>query len=269
MYPYPTPPRRAYPRSHPSLGAFLGLVFLGLVVPYALGYGLMAFGAALLIAGILAGAIARGGPRMGAGAGARAAGFFMLFLLLSYAVVLLANQGFLDLAASPEMARLVPYVNLMEGLWTRISILMRPVLGQLIALTGGDVFVELLLLVSLPAIGAALGGALAGAVAGHPAPRPMPMNMAPPYPPYPGPYVPPYAGPAMPPEEIPMAPGQGQGPLAPQQMPMAPEQGPMDPQEMDYLCPWCGLRVLPDMARCWSCNGPLDGPLAAPPPPGY
>jgi hypothetical protein len=60
------------------------------------------------------------------------------------------------------------------------------------------VFVELLLLVSLPAIGAALGGALAGAVAGHRAPPPIPMNMAP-YPPYPPHLFPDYPGP-MPPQ---------------------------------------------------------------------
>ncbi|MFQ5919935.1 MAG: hypothetical protein ACE5I4_07825 [Thermoplasmata archaeon] len=253
MYPYPVSRRRAHPGSHPSLGAFLGLVFLGLVVPYALGYGLMAFAGALVFAGILAGAIARGGARMGAGAGARSAGFFMLILLLSYAIVLLSNGGFIDLSASPEMARLVPYVLLVEGLWSRIGVLMQPVLGQLIALTGGDVFVELLLLVSLPAIGAALGGALGGAVAGHPAAKPVPMNMAP-YPAYPAHLFPEYP-PAMPPEQPFVRPGD---PGMPPEAPGMPEG------EMDYLCPWCGLRVLPDMERCWSCEGPLD---AAPPPP--
>ena len=257
MYPYPVPPRRAHPGSHPSLGAFLGLVFLGLVVPYALGYGLMAFGGALVFAGMLAGGIARGGARTGAGAGARSAGFFMLLLLLSYAVVLLSNQGIFDLSASPEMARLVPYVMLMEGLWSRIGLLMQPVLGQLIALTGGDVFVELLLLVSLPAIGAALGGALAGAVAGHPAQRPIPMNMTP-YPPYAAQAYPEYAM-AMPPEPPYVGPGEGGVP---------PERAGMSPPEMDFLCPWCGLRVLPDMERCWSCQGPLDA-SPPPPPPGY
>ncbi|MFQ5986844.1 MAG: hypothetical protein ACE5KQ_05745 [Thermoplasmata archaeon] len=253
------PPRRAYPGSHPSLGAFLGLVFLGLVVPYALGYGLMAFAGTLVFAGILAGAIARGGARMGAGAGARSAGFFMLILLLSYAVVLLSNQGLFDLAASPEMARIVPYVMLMEGLWSRIGFIMQPVLGQLIALTGGDVFVELLLLVSLPAIGAALGGALAGAVAGHAAPRPLPMNMAgyPPYPPYLFPEYPPGMPPARP-------------FVTPEEAGMLPEGVRMPPAEVDYLCPWCGLRVLPDMERCWSCERPLDvSPPPPPPPPGY
>ncbi len=247
------PPRRAYPGSHPSLGAFLGLVFLGLVVPYALGYGLMALGGALVLAGILAGAIARGGARIGAGAGARSAGFFMLILLLSYAVVLLSNGGFIDIGASPEMARLVPYITLMEGLWSRIDLLMEPVLGQLIALTGGDVFVRLLLLVSLPAIGAALGGALGGSVAGHAPARPIPMNMAP-YPPYP-PHLFPEYPPAMPP---------GQPFIRPDEAGLPPGAAGMLPEEMDYLCPWCGLRVLPDMARCWSCEGPLD---AAPPPP--
>ncbi len=256
MYPYPVPPRRAHPGSHPSLGAFLGLVFLGLVVPYALGYGLMAFAAALVFAGVLAGAMARGGARMGAGAGARAAGFFMLLLLLSYAVILLSNQGFFDLNASPEMARLVPYVMLMEGLWSRIGLLMQPVLGQLIALTGGDVFVELLLLVSVPAIGAALGGALAGAVAGRPAARPVPMNMAP------NPPNPPHMHPEYPPG---MAPGQTFA--QPGDPGMPPEAAAMLPGEMDYLCPWCGLRVLPDMERCWSCEGPLDA--LPPPPPAY
>jgi hypothetical protein len=231
-------------------------VFLALVVPYALAYGLMAFAGALVFAGILAGAMARGGARMGAGAGARSAGFFMLLLLLSYAVILLSNQGLFDLSASPEMARLVPYVMLMEGLWSRIGLLMQPVLGQLIALTGGDVFVELLLLVSLPAIGAAFGGALAGAMAGHPAARPVPMHM-PPYPPYPPHGFPGYP-PAMPPEQPFVRPGDPGLP---------PEAAAMLPGEMDYLCPWCGLRVLPDMERCWSCEGPLDA--VPPPPPAY
>ncbi|MEE9592022.1 MAG: hypothetical protein V3W28_00385 [Thermoplasmata archaeon] len=256
MYPYPVSRRRAYPGSHPSLGAFLGLVFLALVVPYALGYGLMALAGVLVLAGILAGAIARGGARMGAGAGARSAGFFMLILLLSYAIILLSNQGLIDLGASPEMARLVPYVLLMEGLWNQISLLLQPVLGQLIALTGGDVFVELLLLVSLPAIGAALGGALAGAVAGHRAPPPIPMNMAP-YPPYPPHLFPDYPGP-MPPQQPFVQPGEAMAP---------PGEASMPPPEMDYLCPWCGLRILPDMERCWSCEGPLEASPPPPPPP--
>lgn len=223
-----------WPGTHPSLGALLGLVVLALVVPYTLEYGLMGFGLALFLAGITAGAVARGGSRTGMGSGARAAGIFMLLLLISWALVLMQDQGLIDFTSTPEMAEFMPYVLLMETLWERISALLDPVVGILVTMVGGDLLVDLLLKVAAPAVPAAIGGAISGAAAGRPAPRPLPVAVTPQQMPYP-----------------------------PQQYPGMSNPGP--PPELAFLCPWCGLRVLPHMVKCWNCGGPLQ----IPPPPPY
>lgn len=230
MYPYGSPPPRPRARVHPTLGAFLGLIVLGVALPYVLPYGLAGFAGLLLLAGFLAGAVARGGGKMGAGAGARAAGGFMTLLLVAWTVLLLNDQGFLNLTSSPEMAEFVPYVLVMENLWERVSLVMQPILAALLSLTGGDLFVELLLLIALPAILAAVGGGLAGAAVGRAAPRPAPMMAR-----------------------------SGYGPA-----PQGGYGGNVTPHpDAGYACPWCGLRVLPHMVKCWNCAGPLQ----MPPPP--
>ncbi|MFQ5838863.1 MAG: hypothetical protein ACE5HJ_08825, partial [Thermoplasmata archaeon] len=221
--------------SHPSLGALVGLAILAIFVPYTLDYGLMGFGLSLFVAGLVAGGVARGGARIGAGSGARAAGIFMLLLLISWALILLGDQGLLDFSSSPEVAEFMPYVVLMEGLWERIATLLEPTLQVFVAMAGGDIFVELLLKVLAPAIPAAIGGAVAGAATGRPEPRPLPVAVNPQYAP---PYSPPYY------------PGN---------------PSPSPPPELAYLCPWCGLKVLPHMVKCWNCGGPLQ----LPPPPPY
>lgn len=226
--------RRVWPGSHPSLGAFVGLVVLALTVPYTLQYGLMGLGLALFMAGMAAGAVARGGSRTGMGAGARSVAVFMLLLLVSWALLLLQEQGLIDLSATPELAEFVPYVALMESLWERISLLLDPVVGFFVALVGGDLLVDILLKVAFPAIPAAVGGGLTGAVAGRPEPRPIPAAVAPQQAPYPPMY---YPG----------------------------TQNPGPPPELAFLCPWCGLKVLPHMVKCWNCGGPLQ----IPPPPPY
>ncbi len=226
--------KRAWPGSHPNLGALLGLIIMVVLVPYALDYGLMGLGLSLFAAGLAAGALARGGASGGLGAGARAAGIFMLILLISWALFLLQDRGLIDFASTPEMAEFVPYVMLMEGLWDQISLTLDPVLQGFIALAGGDLFVDLILHVVAPAIPAAIGGAVSGAAAGRPRPRPLPMAVNPHY-------VPPYN---------------------PQYQAVNPNP---TPPAMDYVCPWCGLKVLPHMVQCWNCGGPLQ----LPPPPPY
>jgi hypothetical protein len=225
--------RRVWPGSHPSLGALLGLVVLALLVPYTLEFGLMGFGLALFLAGLAAGALARGGPRTGMGAAARAAGVFMLLLLISWALLLLMDQGLVDLTSAPEVAEFVPYFLMMEGLWERISTMLDPVLRVLVDMAGGDLLVDLLLKVLAPAIPAAIGGSISGAMAGRPEPRPLPVAVT-----------------------------AQQAPYPPQMYAGMVERA---PPELAYLCPWCGLRVLPHMVKCWNCGGPLQ----IPPPPTY
>lgn len=227
MYPYAPLPRRAWPGTHPTLGALLGFVLLVLAVPFALPYGLLGFGGVLFLAGVLAGAVARGGARMGVGTGGRAVAAFMLLLLVSWTVLLLNEGGYLNLTANPDLAELVPYVALAENLWVQVSNVMYPLLSAILVLVGGDMLVDLLLRVVLPTLPAAVGGALAGALVGRAAPRPLPMAPLP-------------AGPYLDPSFVPSA-----------------------PQEVGYLCPWCGLRVLPQLVQCWNCGGPLQ----LPPPP--
>lgn len=223
-------PRRDWPGTHPNLGSLLGFIVLAVGVPYGLEYGLVGFGGVLLLAGLLGGLAARGGARMGVGVGARAVGGFMLLLLVDWTILLLDDAGFIALSSSPEMAEFVPYMILLENLWVQVGVVMQPVVDLLLALVGGDQFLDLLLRVGLPTLPGAVGGALAGAAVGRPAPQPLPMAVQRPPRPYPDLYY----GPGNP-----------------------------GPQERGFLCPWCGLKVLPHMVKCWNCGGPLR----LPPPP--
>ncbi len=224
--------KRAWPRPHPTLGAFLGFVLLAVLVPYSLDYGVIGLGLVLVGAGVLSGAVARGGPGMGFGAGARAAATFVLILLASLALSLLEDSGMIDLS-SPQFSEFMPYVIMMESLWGRISVTLSPIVESFISLMGGDRFVDLIVRVVTVIIPAGIGGALSGAVIGKAALRPPSISVEPEY-----------AQEAIPPE----------GYVTPQ-----------SPVEVDYQCPWCGFGVSPHMMTCWNCGGPLQ----LPPPPQY
>ncbi len=226
--------RRTWPGTHPTIGAFLGFILLIVLVPYSLDYGMLGLAISLVLAGVVAGALARGGTGMGFGAGARAAAYFVLLLLSSLALILLEDSGMIDLSSSPEVGEFMPYIVLMESLWGRISATLSPVLQGVVPMFGGDRLVEIIVRVVAVVLPAGVGGALSGAVVGRPQPRPLPMDMSPYYP---------------------------EGPYAPYQYD-SPEP---EPPGMAYNCPWCGYRILPHMVECWNCGGPLQ----MPPPPQY
>lgn len=241
--------RRAWPGTHPGLGALLGFIVLVIVIPYTLAYGIVGLGLALLVAGLVAGALARGGAALGFRAGARAAGLYMLLLLGSWALLILQDMGMVDFASVPELAEFMPYLTLLGSQWDSISQTLIPFLQNFTSMAGGDRFVGLILRVAIIIIPAGIGGAVSGAATGRPEPRPLPMDFNPHY--MPG-YAPDYY----------LDPPHPGGPNPGGPNPGGPNLG---PPELAYSCPWCGLRILPHMMKCWNCGGPLE----MPPPPVY
>lgn len=232
MNQFPPVRRRPAHLTHPNLGALLGLILIAILVPFTVEYGATGFILSLVVAGVAAGALARGGAGMGFGSGARAAAIFMLFLLTSWALVLFRDQGVSDLLSSQWLQPFAPYILAMATLWDVLTVAMDPYLGGLISMAGGDMFVDLILRIVVTSLAAGFAGALGGAVAGKPRPLPTPT---------PNPY------------DLSAYPQAGYG---------NPRLG--DPGAA-YLCPWCGLKVLPHMELCWNCGGPLQ----LPPPPAY
>ncbi len=232
MNQFPPVRRRPAQLTHPNLGALLGLILLAILVPFTLEYGAMGLILSLVVAGVAAGGLARGGMGMGFGSGARAAAIFMLFLLTSWALVLFRDQGISDLLSSQWLQPFVPYIVAMASLWDVMSAAMDPYLGGIISMAGGDMFVDLILRIVTTSVVAGFGGLLGGAVVGKPRSLPTPG---------PSPY------------DLQAYPQRAYG---------NPQLG---DQSMAYLCPWCGLKVLPHMELCWNCGGPLQ----LPPPPAY
>ncbi len=170
---------------------------------------------------------------MGFGAGARAAAIFVLFLLTSWALVLFRDQGVSDLLSSSWLQPFVPYILAMASLWSAVSTAMDPYLLGFINMVGGDMFVDLILRIVVVSVAGGLAGTVGGAVVGKPKSLP----------------TPPAAGPY-------------DTSAYPQTAYGNPQLG---GSAAAYLCPWCGLKVLPHMELCWNCGGPLQ----LPPPPAY
>ncbi len=170
---------------------------------------------------------------MGFGAGARAAAIFVLFLLTSWALVLFRDQGVSDLLSSSWLQPFVPYILAMASLWSAVSTAMDPYLLGFINMMGGDMFVDLILRIVVVSVAGGLAGTVGGAVVGKPKSLP----------------TPPAAGPYDPSAYPQTAYGNPQ----------------LGGSAAAYLCPWCGLKVLPHMELCWNCGGPLQ----LPPPPAY
>lgn len=243
MNAYGQPSGRRPSRPHPGLGTLLGFILLVVLVPYSLDYGLMGLALTLLGAGVAAGVLAHGGAGLGFRVGARAAAFYVLLLLTSWAVLLMQEAGFVDLTAYPEISEFVPYLLMMQDLWARISLALNPVVEGLVAIVNLS-FVDLLARAAAAIIPAGIGGALSGAFSGRPTPRPVP------------------------PAEMGYGPEMPYGP----QMEYGPdpvyEYGGPDPMlspGTGYECPWCGVNIAPDMDDCWNCGGPLR----LPPPTSY
>ncbi len=211
----------------------LGLILLAVLVPTTRGYEATGFILSLAVAGVAAGALARGGLGMGFGAGARAAAIFMLFLLTSWALVLFRDQGVSDLLSSSWLQPFVPYILAMAELWEGLAAALDPYLLGFINMVGGGMFADLILRIVAPVLVAGFTGVLGGAIGGKPRMAETGITESPEYAsaysqrPYGNPY-----------------PGVGME---------------------AYLCPWCGLKVLPHMELCWNCGGPLQ----LPPPPAY
>lgn len=240
MYPPNQPPPRPVSLSHPNLATLVGLALLALLVPVVIAYDLTGFALALVGAGVVAAIVARGGGSMGFGAGARAGAIFMLLLLTAWALVEFQGADPSGVLASPWIEPFLPYIVGMASLWDSLLALTQPILGGFAALVGGGLFVDLILQIVFPAVLAGAGGVLGGIIAGKPTMEPMPAGGLPQAGAYP----------------------QGYAQAYPQAYPETYSNNPHAGGSA-YLCPWCGLKVLPHMEMCWNCGGPLQ----LPPPP--